>query len=82
MTSLNNTYIIQNKPLKQLLDNIDNFITNISKFKEKHNGYDYTIEVTNNKKDKDFYDAEITIKYEKQRDIETIKEMSHKDGLL
>lgn len=71
--TLNNTYLIQNKPIKELLDNLDKFTTNITKFKSKHKGYDYKIEITNNDEDKDFFDAEINITYEKQ---DSIKEVS------
>lgn len=63
--TLNNTYLIQNKPIKELLDNLDKFTTNIMKFKSKHEGYNYNIEITNNNEDKDFFDAEINITYEK-----------------
>jgi len=65
MTQLNNIYLIRNKPIKELLDNLDKFTTNIMKFKSKHKGYDYKIEITNNNEDKDFFDAEINITYEK-----------------
>lgn len=66
---MNNIYIIQNKPLKELLDNIDSFITNMSKFNKKHKGYSYNVEVSNNLEDKDYWDAQITIKYEKQNNM-------------
>jgi len=70
---MNNTYIIQNKPLKELLDNIDSFITNMTKFSQKHKGYKYNVEVSNNLEDKNYWDAQITIKYEKQEYIEDFK---------
>lgn len=65
---LNNTYTIHKKPLKQVLDNIDDFITNIHKFKLKHKGYNYTIQLSKNG---ELWDAEIKISYEKQEDIKT-----------
>ena len=67
MTHLNNTYIIQNKPIKELLDNIDSFITNIDKFRNKYKNYSYNI-IIEKEKLKELWKAEITIKYEKQTD--------------
>lgn len=67
-----NTYVIENKPLKELLDNIDKITTNIEKFKEKHEGYNYNIKVVNNAQDKDYFDAEINIMYEEQKSTKTV----------
>jgi len=61
-----NTYVIENKPLKELLDNIDKISSNIEVFKEKHKGYNYDIKIMNNAQDSDYFDAEINIMYEKQ----------------
>jgi len=65
MTHLNNTYIIQNKPIKELLDTLDNFLTNIDKFRSKHKNYNYNINIEE-MNIKGLWRAEITIKYEKQ----------------
>lgn len=63
--TLNNTYIIQNKPIKELLDNLDSFLTNIDKFRNKHKNYNYNIKIEA-EKTKGLWKAEITIKHEKQ----------------
>lgn len=65
MTLNSNTYIIQNKPIKELLDNLDSFLTNIDKFRSKHKNYNYNINIEA-EKTKGLWKAEITIKYEKQ----------------
>lgn len=61
MIHLNNTYIIQNKPIKELLDNLDNFLTNIDKFRNKHKNYNYNINIEE-RNIKGLWSAEITIK--------------------
>ena len=61
--TFNNTYIIQNKHLKEILNEVDTIITNINTFRNKHSGYSYDVKlITNN----NLWDAEITIKHEKQ----------------
>ena len=60
--TLNNTYKIENKHLKEILNEIDTIITNINTFRNKHKGYSYDVKLITNK---DLYDAEITIKHEK-----------------
>lgn len=73
MTYLNNTYIIQNKHLKEILNEVDIIITNIDTFRKKHPGYVYDIKLINND---ELYDAEITIKYEKQTNKRILKKVS------
>ena len=72
--TLNNTYIIQNKLLKELLNEIDNIITNITIFKNKHLGYSYNIKliITNN----NLWNAEINLKHEKQINNKIFKKVS------
>ena len=60
--TLNNTYKIENKHLKEILNEVDTIITNINTFRSKHKGYSYDVKLITNK---DLYDAEITIKHEK-----------------
>ena len=60
--TLNNTYKIENKYLKEILNEVDTIITNINTFRNKHKGYSYDVKLITNK---DLYDAEITIKHEK-----------------
>ena len=74
--TLNNVYHIEKKLIKELLDDVDKFTTNISKFTNKHKGYNYSVEITNNKLDKDFFDAKITIKHEKQNNVKNLQEIS------
>lgn len=60
--TFNNTYKIQNKHLKEILNEVDTIITNINTFTNKHSGYSYDVKlITNN----NLWDAEITIKHEK-----------------
>lgn len=60
--TLNNTYKIQNKHLKEILNEVDTIITNINTFRNKHKGYSYSVKlITNN----NLWDAEINIKHEK-----------------
>ena len=66
---MNNTYYIKNKSIKDLLDSVDEFTTNIERFKLKYKDYNYTINLIKNNK---LWDAEITIKYEKQEDIKAL----------
>jgi len=76
---LDNIYTIHKKPLKQVLDNIDDFVTNIHKFKTKHKGYNYTIQLNKNG---ELWDAEIKISYEKQEDIKAIERAIEPPTLL
>ena len=77
---LNNIYTVKNKPIKQLLDNIDNFMTNIVKFNNKHKGYSYHIEINRNLNN-ELWSAEIEIKHEKQ-EIKTAKAVVEPPTLL
>ncbi len=77
--TLNNTYTIYRKPLKELLDNVDGFITNINKFRTKHKGYNYTIQLNKNG---ELWDAEIKINYEKQKSTKTITRVIEPPTLL
>jgi len=71
--TLSNIYKLQAKPLKELLNELDIIITNISTFKKKHSGYFYDIRITNNN---NLWDAEIDIKHEKQINKRLLKEVS------
>lgn len=75
MTLNNNTYTIQNKPIRELLDNLDNFLTNIDKFRNKHKNYSYNINIEA-EKTKGLWKAEITIQYEKQDNIKRLERVS------
>lgn len=56
--TFNNNYIIQNKELKIILEELENIITNINCFKKKHNRYYYNVKITQNKI---LWDAHISI---------------------
>lgn len=58
--TLNKNYIIQNKPIKELLNDLDTIIVNLSKMK---NIYKYKILINKNKTG--LWDAEININNEK-----------------
>jgi len=75
MTLNSNTYIIQNKPIKELLDNLDSFLTNIDKFRSKHKNYNYNINIEA-EKTKGLWKAEIHINYEKQDNNKISKRVS------
>lgn len=55
-------YVIENKPLKNILDDIQEFNNLIDKFKEKHQFYEYDIKII---KDGDVFNGVITIINEK-----------------
>jgi len=55
---LNNKYNITKKTIKQVLDNVDSFITNMEKFTVKHTHYNYDIKIF---KTDDTWNADITI---------------------
>jgi len=71
--TLNNTYIIQNKNLKEILNEVDTIITNINTFTNKHSGYSYDVKLINNN---NLWDAEITIKHEKQINNRVLEKVS------
>lgn len=71
--TLNNTYIIQNKHLKEILNEVDAIITNINTFTNKHSGYSYDVKLINNN---NLWDAEITIKHEKQINNRVLEKVS------
>lgn len=60
--TLNNNYVIQNKELKIILEELENVITNINCFKKKHNGYYYNVKIVQNKI---LWDAHISISINK-----------------
>lgn len=69
--TLNNTYEIQNKPIKDILEDIDKFVTNMSMFRKEHNGYKYDIDLV---KHNGLWSAKITIVNEKQENNKTLRE--------
>lgn len=71
--TLNNTYKIQNKHLKEILNEVDTIITNINTFTNKHKGYSYDVKLINNN---NLWDAEITIKHEKQINNRVLEKVS------
>lgn len=60
---LNNTYEIPETGIKEILDKVSSFVTNMEKFKLKYESYDYKI-VLNNNNDK--WSAKIKITNGKQ----------------
>lgn len=60
--TLNNTYTIIEDNIKDVLDKVDCFLTNINKFNKRHNNVSYNIII---KKIKLRWFAEIEIKHEK-----------------
>ena len=61
--TLNNSYIIKGKQIKEILNELDIIISNIDKFRSRHSGYEYSIRLTNRN---NLWDAEINITNEKQ----------------
>lgn len=47
--TFNNNYILQNKELKIILEELENVIVNINCFKKKHNSYQYNVKIIQNK---------------------------------
>ena len=70
---MNNTYKIQNKHLKEILNEVDTIINNIDTFRNKHEGYSYDVKLINNN---NLWDAEITIKHEKRIDNRVLEKVS------
>jgi hypothetical protein len=66
--TLDNTYEIQNKPIKEILDNIDTFTTNMIHFIKDHNGYHYNVDLV---KSGNLWSAKIRIVNEKQKSNKT-----------
>lgn len=76
--TLNKDYIIQNKKLIDLLNDIDTVIINLSKF--KNGKYKYKIKIYKNKQG--LWDAEINVNNEKQRDFKTYEDIAKTSSLL
>lgn len=76
---MNNTYTLENQTIKEILDNIDNFMTDINKFNSKFKNYSYSINIK--KSEDDLWDAELTINNEKQ-ETERTKELIEPFTLL
>jgi hypothetical protein len=68
---LNNKYVITEKNIKNVLDKIDNFISNMSKFTKDHSRYGYSIDIS--LKD-NLWVCEINIKHEKQENNKALRE--------
>lgn len=64
--TLNNTYEISEMGIKDVLDKVGSFMINMEKFKSKHNGYSYQVELNNNN---DKWSAKIKITNGKQEGI-------------
>jgi len=60
--TLNKDYVIYNKPIKELLNDLDIIIINLSKFGDK---YRYRINISKNKSG--LWDAEINVNNEKSK---------------
>ena len=66
---MNNTYYIKNRKIKELLDNVQEFIINMSKFNDRHQGYSYTIDISKN--EELLWDCKLEFKNEKQNNKTT-----------
>lgn len=60
---MNNQYNITKKTIKQVLDNVDSFITNMENFTAKHTNYNYDIKIY---KVEESWNADIIITNEKK----------------
>jgi hypothetical protein len=60
---LNNTYEIPGTGIKEILDKVDRFVTNMETFRKEHSNYDYKIALKNNN---DLWSAKIKITNGKQ----------------
>lgn len=58
-------YVINNEPLNTVLDKIDTFITQVSKFDDLHGNYKYYVSIA---KGKDLWNAKLKINNEKEHD--------------
>lgn len=68
--TLNKTYEIQNKPIKDILEDIDKFVTNMSLWNEGHPNSRYDIDLV---KFNGLWSAKITIANEKQEHNKTLR---------
>lgn len=68
---MNNKYVITEKNIKDVLDKIDNFISNMNNFTKDHSRYGYNIDIF--LKD-GLWICEINIKHEKQENNKTLRE--------
>ena len=62
--TLNNTYEISEEGIKEVLDKVGTFVINMEKFRSRHSGYDYKVELNNNN---DNWSAKIKITNGKQK---------------
>ncbi len=76
--TLNKDYIIQNKKLIDLLNDIDSVVLNLSKF--KNGKYKYKIKIYKNKNE--LWDAEINVNNEKQNNFKTFKDVANTSSLF
>ena len=60
---MNNTYEIPETSIKEILDKLDKFVTNMETFKQKHSNYSYKITINNND---DLWSAKVKINNGKQ----------------
>ena len=70
--TLNNTYTIKHKSITKVLNQIDSFITNMSKFTKDHLGYSYDLEIFSRN---DFWVCEINIKNEKRENNKALRKI-------
>lgn len=68
--TLNNTYTIKHKSITKVLNQIDNFVTNMSKFTKDHLGYGYTIDIFS---ENDLWVCIINIKNEKRENDKALR---------
>lgn len=69
---MNNTYHIKEKPIKEILDSVDSFLTNMKLFTDNHEGYTYDIKIY--KMQPDVWNADITITKQKRENYKTFRE--------
>jgi hypothetical protein len=68
-----NSYIIKNKDINTLLDEIDLIITDMCTFSKLHNGYSCNVDITRSSSNKNLFNAEINLRHEEQKDKERVR---------
>lgn len=67
-----NKYVIKNKDINTLLDEIERIKEDLCILEKLYNGYSCNIEVTRSSKYKKLFNAEIELRYEESKDKERV----------
>ena len=69
---MNNTYTIRNKSIKDILDHIDSFVSNMTNFTDNHKDYKYDITIY--KTAESLWNATINVIRLKRENYKTFRE--------